>query len=57
MKDNESLKTAARREMEKWWPEEKMFRDKWENKKAYDDAQSTARRNMGDMGSIGKKFW
>jgi len=60
-----SLSIAAAREMESWDVEMKAerkesegrFRTQWESKKAYDEAQSAARRNMGDMGSIGKRFW
>jgi len=58
-----SLRIAVRREMEKWEEgkiraerkeSEGKFRAQWEYKKGYDESQSAARRNMGDMSSIGR---
>lgn len=61
----DSLRRAAHRMMDSWEAEMKVKREEseakftaqWQEKKAYDQAQSSARRGMGDMGSIGKVFW
>lgn len=60
-----SLRIAASREMESWDKQMKMEREKSDSnfsfecqeKKKYDEAQSSARRAMGKMSSIGERFW
>ena len=60
------LRLAARKDMESWEEAkseserneaDNTFREQWMGKIAYDEAQSSARRNIGDMSSIGKRFW
>jgi hypothetical protein len=58
------LSHAAQREMDSWESSARAerreadgrFRSSWQEKKDYDEAQSSARRNIGDM-NIGERFW